>query len=307
MQSFQHLSGLVAAPFTPMNAEGGLKLDVVERYAKFLHRNGVKGAFICGTTGEGMSLSVAERMAIAKRWVEAAPPELRVIVHVGHNALPDSQALAAHAQEIGAWAIAMMAPSFFKPATIADLVNFCAEVAAAAPALPFYYYHMPAMSGLDFAMIDFLELAGSKIPNLAGIKFTYENLMDYASCLNAKGGRFDILFGRDEILLAALAFGARGVVGSTYNYAAPLYLNLIKAFENNDLPKARLLQQKAITMMTILAHCGAHFISASKAIMAMLGVECGQCRAPMAQISAAQRRKLQSALNKTGFFDFCSK
>ena len=307
MQSFKHLNGLVAAPFTPMNAEGGLSLDVVEHYAKFLHRNGVQGAFVCGTSGESMSLSVAERMAIAKRWVEAALPGLRIIVHVGHNALPDSRALAAHAQEIGAWAVAAISPSFFKPAAVADLVDYCAEVAAAAPSLPFYYYHMPAMSGVNFAMIDFLELAASKIPNLAGIKFTYENLMDFASCLQAEGGRFNILFGRDEILLAALVFGARGAVGSTYNFAAPLYLNLIKAFEDNDLPKARLLQQKAIAMISILVHCGAHFISASKAVMQMLGVECGPSRAPIAQISAEQRRKLQSDLTKIGFFDFCAK
>jgi len=307
IKSFQHLTGLIAAPFAPLNAEGGLKLDIVEHYAKFLHRNGVQGAFVCGTSGESMSLSVAERMAIAKRWVEVAPPGLRVIVHVGHNALPDSRALAAHAQEIRAWAIAAIAPSFFKPATVADLVNFCAEVAAAAPSLPFYYYHMPAMSGVDFAMVDFLELAESKIPNLAGIKFTHENLMDYAFCLNAKGGRFNMLFGRDEILLAALALGARGAVGSTYNFAAPLYLNLMKAFDDNDLPKARLLQQKAITMISVLAHCGANFISASKAVMQMLGVECGKSRSPIAQISAEQRRKLQNVLTKMGFFDFCAK
>lgn len=307
MTTFQHLTGLIAAPYTPMNADGSLKLDVIEHYAKFLHRNGLKGAFICGTTGESMSMSVSERMAVAKRWVEAAPPDLRIIVHVGHNALPDGRALAAHAQEIGAYAIAAIAPSFFKPATIADLVNFCAGIAAAAPALPFYYYHMPAMSGVDYAMADFLESARTRISNLAGIKFTHENLMDFASCLQAGGGRFDILFGRDEILLGALALGARGAVGSTYNYSASLYRNLMKAYENNDLAKARLLQQKSIAIISLLLRCGAPFISASKAVMQMLGVECGQTRAPIGQITTAQRRKLQNALKKIGFFDFCAK
>ncbi len=307
MQSIQRITGLVAAPFTPMDAGGKVRLDVIEPYARFLQRNGVQIAFVCGSSGESMSLSVAERMTVAARWMEVAPAGMRVIVHVGHNSLPDSQALSAHAQKIGAYAIAAVGPSFFKPAKLDALVNFCAEIAAAAPALPFYYYHIPVLSGADFPMIDFLELAEPRIPSLAGIKFTHENLMDYSSCLHAGGGRFDMLFGRDEIFLAALALGARGAVGSTFNYAAPLYLNLIKAFDKKDFQEARLLQQKSIAMISILARCGASFVSASKAVMQMLGVDCGHVRAPLAQINAEQRKKLQADLTAIGFFDFCAK
>ncbi len=94
--------GLIAAPFTPLRANGAVNLDAVAPYARWLHRHGVVGAFICGTTGEGMSLTMDERRQVAERWVATAPAGLRVIVHVGHNALADCQALAAHAQDIGA-------------------------------------------------------------------------------------------------------------------------------------------------------------------------------------------------------------
>ena len=97
-----------------------------------------------------------------------------------------------------------MAPSFFRPSTVEQLVDFCAQIAEAAPGLPFYYYHFPAMTGVDFPMIDFLKGASRRIPNLKGIKFTHENLMDYNRCLHFEKDRFQILFGRDEMLLAAV-------------------------------------------------------------------------------------------------------
>src|SRR5690606_17793331 len=96
------------------------------------------------------------RMQLAVEWRRAAGSELKVIVHVGHTSLLEAQRLAEHAQRIGADAVATMAPFFFKPAGVGDLVEFCAEVACAAPELPFYFYHIPSMTGVDVPMHDFL-------------------------------------------------------------------------------------------------------------------------------------------------------
>jgi N-acetylneuraminate lyase len=227
------LTGLIAAPFTALNADGSLNLPMITRQADLLMENGVHGAFICGTTGEGMSLSMDERLQVAEHWMKAAK-SLRIIVHVGHQAVADSRTLAAHAQRIGAHAFATVAPTFFRASNVDQLVNYCAQVAAGAPDLPFYYYHIPVMAGADLPMYDFLKHAGPRIPNLAGIKFTHENLMDYSRCLHLEDGRYNILFGRDEILLAALAMGAPGAVGSTYNYMAPVYHRVIEAYKAGD-------------------------------------------------------------------------
>jgi len=299
------LSGLIAAPFTPFRPDGELALDVIPRMAAFLAANGVSGAFICGTTGEGHSLTVDERKRVAEAWRKAAPAGLKVIVHAGHLSLGESRALARHAQETGVDAIATIAPSFFKPAGAAELVAWCQQVAAAAPDLPFYYYHMPAMTGVNTPVIDFLTQAEGKIPTLAGIKFTHENLMDYSLSAAYGGGKYTMLFGRDEILLAGLSLGGAGAVGSTYNFAAPIYARIIRAFESGDLPAARREQVRVQQFIAILhAHGG---LPAGKTIMKLVGIDCGPVRQPLRNLPPEQVAKLKADLEAIGFFDYCNR
>jgi len=302
----KHIKGLVSAPYTAMNPDCSINLEVIERQADFLYNNGVVGAFICGTTGESMSLTTRERKAIAGRWADVIPDGLKLIVHVGHTSIEDCKALGAHAREIGAWAIGAMAPCFFKPRNIEDLVSFCAEVAASAPSLPFYYYHIPSLTHVHFPMISFLEQGSAKIPNLAGIKYTYEDLMDYQLCLSFSDGRFDMLFGRDEILICGLSLGARGAVGSTYNFASPLYNKLIEAFEDGDLAGARELQKKAVDLLQLLFRSPSSFHAVGKSIMTMLGIDCGPVRSPLANITHVQYENLKTELGKIGFFEYSS-
>ena len=207
--------GLIAAPFTPFNADLSVNLDVIPAYARLLRDNGVSAAFICGTTGEGMSLTQAERVAVAEEWIRHADDKLRVIVHVGHNCLADAQELSRHAAAIGASAIAACAPSFFKPRDHGELVDWCARLAGAAPSVPFYYYNIPSMTGVGLNVAPFLAKAQTAIPSLEGIKYTHEDLTDYQACVKFGDGRYDILFGRDELLLEGWELQALGAVGST--------------------------------------------------------------------------------------------
>lgn len=302
---FPHIEGLIAAPFTPLSQDGEINVDAIAAYSALLHRNEVAGVFVCGTTGESLSLTTAERMVVAERWVAVAPRELKVIIHVGHAGLKDAKTLASHAQQIGAGGVGAMPPCFFKPAGVGALVAYYRELAAAAPKLPFYAYHIPSMTGVNFPMLEFLAAAQGLIPNLAGIKFTYENLMDFAQCREYAGGRYDLLFGRDEILLCGLALGARGAVGSTYNFAAPLYRRLIAAFDAGDLATARALQQKSIELIGVLNQSAGSFFTAAKAVMGLLGVECGPLRSPLPNITPAQRERMQARLEASGFREYC--
>jgi len=279
-----HLKGLIAAPHSPFHADGTLNLAVIEKQAQLLVEGRTSGAFVCGTTGENASLSTQERMQVAGRWVEAAPPgELPVIVHVGHTSIAESRALAAHAQTIGAAAISALSPYFFKPGSVTDLVEFCAQVAAAAPELPFYYYHLPGMTGVTFSMIELIRQARDRIPTFAGIKYTHNDLKEFQQCLQLAEESLDILFGRDEILMHGFAAGARGAVGSTYNYAAPVYLRLIEAMNAGNLPAARECQAQAVRMIEVLRKYGE--IPTAKAIMTMLGVPCGPARTPLPKLT----------------------
>ncbi|CAN5814711.1 dihydrodipicolinate synthase family protein [soil metagenome] len=301
MITFPKLHGLIAAPYTAFHADGSLHLAFIEKQAEALIANGVMGAFVCGTTGEGVSLTGTERMQVAERWQQVAGDKLRIIVHVGHTCLAESRALAAHAQQINAAAVSNCAPFFFKPANLTDLVAFCAEVAAAAPSLPYYYYHIPSMTGVSLSAASFLRAASSVIPNLAGIKFTYENLMDYAECVRLEDGRFDAVFGRDEILVAGMSMGAKGAIGSTYNFAAPIYHRIIAAFDRGDLITAQAEQARANAMIDILIRYGG--LTAGKAIMRLIGLDCGPVRLPLSDLSATQSEALRRDLEGVGFFD----
>jgi len=290
------LNQIVAAVHTPFHADGSLNLAIVEKQAAHLLKDNVRAAFIGGTTGESTSLTIDERLALAKQWMEVTRggSEMKVIVHVGSNCLADARALAAQAQELNATAIAALAPSYFKPQTLDDLIACCADVAAAAPGLPFYYYDIPSLTGVSMSMPEFLESAGERIPTLAGIKFTNPDLMSFQQCLRARDGAFDIPWGADEYLLAALALGASAAVGSTYNFAAPMYHRMWKAFKENDLAMARDQQYRAVRLVKCLASFG--YMAAAKALMTLINVDVGPPRLPHARLSADALIRLEKEL-----------
>jgi N-acetylneuraminate lyase len=300
----ERIEGLIAASFTPMTADGGVNLDAVADYGALLARSGAVGAFVCGTTGEGLSLTVDERLALAERWLQAAPDGLKVIVHVGAESLGDAQRLARHAAEGGAFAVAAMPPTFFRPAGVDGLVAWCRRVAEASGGLPFFYYHIPGMTGVHVPMVGFLEAAADRIPTLAGVKYTWEDLHDFGMAREAAGGRFDILYGRDESLLAGLALGARGAVGSSFNFAAPLYARLIEAFDSGDLPAARRLQATSRRMIRLLYESSVSYLPAAKAVMKMVGVDCGPVRPPLRHLTAEEVEAVRRGLDALGFDAF---
>jgi N-acetylneuraminate lyase len=283
-----YLEGLIAAPFTPMHQDGSLNLTVIPSYYEMLKANGVKGAFICGSTGEGVSLSLNEKKAVAEAWAEVAKDDHHFIVMplLGGTCLTDCKELALHAQQIGLDAISFTAPFYFKPASVEILANCCKEIAAVVPDMPFYYYHIPVLTGVNFSMINLLKAVDGLIPNFAGIKYTHEDFMDFLSCMNFKDGKYDMLWGRDENMLPALALGTKASVGSTFNYAAPLYYQLIDAFNSGDLKTANALQQQSIDMITLLGKYGG--IATGKAYMKLLGIDCGEFRLPVKNMSAEQ-------------------
>lgn len=96
----EKIKGLIDAPFTPFYENGEVNYEPIEAYAKLLVKNGLKGVFINGSSGEGYMLTDEERMKLAERWVEVAPSGFKVIVHVGSTCVKSSHKLAAHAQKI---------------------------------------------------------------------------------------------------------------------------------------------------------------------------------------------------------------
>lgn len=301
MKNYERLEGLIAASFTPMDASGKISLSVIGKYADLLASSGMTGVFVCGTTGESLSLTTAERKDIVSQWVKSAGGRFKVIAHVGSNSQFEAMELARHAYEVGADAIGAMAPCFFKPATVQDLIAFFAPIAKSAEQLPFYYYNMPSMTGVSLPVADFL-LEGKKVmPNLVGTKFTHNNLMEMGQCLSLNDGEFEVLHGYDEILISGLVFGAIAGVGSTYNYLPEIYHGIIAAMKKGDMEAARELQMKSIEIVKIIIKYGGG-VRGGKAIMNLIGIDCGQCRLPIAQFSEKEYKSLKEDLTKINFF-----
>lgn len=302
MKHYQRLEGMVAATFTPMDARGDINLSVIDKYADLMAESGMAGVFVCGTTGESHSLTTDERKAILAQWIKSARKRFKVIAHVGSNCQLEAMELARHAQEVEADAFAAMAPCFFKPSSVKDLVDFFTPIAQSAPDLPFYYYNMPSMTGVSLSVPSFLIEGKKTMPNLVGTKFTHNNLMEMGECLELNNGEFEVLHGYDEILIAGLALGAVAGVGSTYNYLPVVYQNLFDAFKKGDICTARRMQQKSIEIVKIIIKYGGG-VRGGKAIMNLIGVDCGRCRLPVTPFGDDEYSSLKRDLEKIGFLN----
>jgi len=299
----QRLHGLVAAPHTPFHPDGSLNLTVVEKQATHLLANGVAAVFIGGSTGECHSLTTDERRALAERWLAVTQGSaLRVVVHVGGNCVEDARSLARHAEQHGAGAIGSLGPCYFKPADVDALISCAEAVASAAPSTPFYYYDIPMLTGMHHSMPEFLATAPGRIPNFAGIKFTNPDLVSYQSMLRIDGGKWDVPFGVDEHLLGALAMGAKGAVGSGFNFAAPVYVRLLRAFAAGDLDTARAEQFRGVQLIQLLSRYG--YLPAAKAVMVMLGIDVGPARLPHRSLTIEKAENLRRDLETLGFFEW---
>lgn len=303
IQRFQ-LRGLVAATFTPFRADGSLHLARIKPVIDAVIAQGATGLYVCGSTGEGPLLSTEERLRVAEASVKAARGRVPVVIQVGHNSIEEARGIAAHAQRIGADAISATPPGYFKPDSLDNFIDCISHIAGGAPKLPFYYYHIPVLSGVRFDMVDFLRKGHAHIPTLRGIKFSDSALHEMLACVEFDGGRYDILFGVDEMLLGGLAFGARGAVGSTFNFAAPLYQKIIAAFDRGDLAEARRLQALSAGMVRIIVGNGNGGRGGLKATMALVGADCGYSRLPTVSCTPAQRAKMKKELAALGFFEW---
>lgn len=300
MKNYQRLKGLVAASFTPMDACGKVNLSAIDKYVELIAQSDVTGVFVCGTTGESLSLTTDERKRILEKWITLANGRFKVIAHVGSNSIFEAMELARHAAENGADAIAAMAPCFFKPESVKDLIDYFVPIAKSAEELPFYYYNMPSMTGVSLPVVTFLEEGKKVIPNLVGTKYTHNNLMEMGECIALNNGEFEVLHGYDEILISGLVFGATAGVGSTYNYLPEVYHGIFKAMEEGDIQKARGLQMKSIEVVKIVIKYGGG-VRGGKAIMNLMGIECGPCRLPISPVSQEEYKRLKKDLVEIGF------
>ncbi len=304
---FEKIKGLIVAPFTPFDKKGEVDLNPIDNYASMLQKNGLIGVFINGSSGEGYMLTVEERMKLAEKWVSVSPKGFKVIVHVGATCIKDSFRLAQHAQEIGAFGTGAMASPFPKAGRVEELVKYCEEIACGAPDLPFYFYHIPALNGVFLPMLPFLKAADGRIPNLAGIKYTYESLYEYNQGMLYENGKFDMLHGQDETILSALIMGgAKGGISGTGSYIGKTLVSVIDEYNKGNIAEAVDHQNFAQEVINVIARYRGNIV-AGKRIMKFLGIDLGINRTPFQNVTSEEEAIIRKELEAIGFFERCNK
>ncbi|MGB0774975.1 MAG: dihydrodipicolinate synthase family protein [Akkermansiaceae bacterium] len=297
-----NIDGLVAATATPMNQDGSINLDMIKPQVDYLVSKDVKGIYVLGSTGEGFSLTDDERMAVTEEFVKANAGRMKTFVQVGHNSWQASAILAAHAESAGADAVSATPPGYFKPEGEQGLLNGLKIITDAAPKTPFYYYHIPFLSGVAMDVMKFTTMASEQLESFVGIKYSDGSTLYNLQGMQQAGPNKEFLSGSDEAYLMSVAQGYKGAVGSTYGYGAAIYQNVRAAFERGDMEAARVWQQRAMLMIDALfATCGR---AGLKAIWGLVGVDCGPVRSPLPTASAEQIEELRKRLDSYGFFEW---
>lgn len=292
------IKGLIVAPFTAFKGNGDLDVERIATQQRYYKDNGISGAFVAGTTGEGSALTFEEKKLLFKEWSQYRDENFSIIGFLGGTSTRECIELAEYAQECGLNAVAMTAPYYQKASGVHDLALTLAEVSASVPNMPFYYYHIPCLTHVGFMMYDLLQEVDGMIPNFAGIKYTFENMMDYQLCLNFKDRKYNIMWGRDEMLLEALAIGADTFIGSTYGYNAPIYHAIIEAFRNGNVGEAARLQNEANKIILLLGKYGN---GAGKAFMKATGMDLGPVRNPFHTLNEEEYSSFMKDLGLTLF------
>ena len=290
-------AGQWAAVVTELDASGAASTKNVDRYAAHLRREGCVGVFVCGTSGESMSLSVGERERLAEAWAASgATHGLRVIVHVGCDALLDAERLARHAAALGVAGVSAMAPRFVKCDSADALAAYCAAVARAAPATPFFYYHFPLATGVATKPSQLVRAALARVPTFAGMKFSAADMWEYGECCDADAdGRLAFLPGFEAQTLAHLPYHPRdayGAISLSFSVIAPLHRDVADAFYGQRGAEAHALQAASRGFFRAVTPFG--WTQAVKLALVDRGVlDSPLCRAPSRNLSPDERGALR--------------
>jgi N-acetylneuraminate lyase len=289
------LEGIIPAVHTAFDAGEDLDLEALRRLVRKLVADGVDGVFLCGTSGEFPLLSLDER----ERIVEVAAGELSgraaLLVHVGAPSTRDAIRLARHAARSGAAAVASVPPPYY-PYRREAVIDYVRDVASATP-IPFLYYHIPERTGI--AIDEAFTGRLLAIPNVKGMKFSHGDLGLAERIVKMAGPGFRLFCGSDEILLDALERGAAGGIGSTYNFLAPMFLEMLRAFRGKRDAEARDLQARANRIMAALAPYPA--IAAGKEAVRLAGIDLGPPRRPLERLTEEEKASLQRDLAAAGW------
>jgi N-acetylneuraminate lyase len=285
------IKGILPAIPTPIDDSGIVQSVPLEALIARLYRSGVHGLYVAGQTGEGWQLDNAQRKQLAEIAVRNSPGDAQVVVHVGAMRLADAIDLACHAAKIGATAISSLPPP--GAGNGAELLGWYGRLAQASP-LPLYVYYFPSLSPAVKSCDDLLALCA--LPNVAGLKYTADNL-DWMSETVRAGA--NVLFGRDEVLASALLLGAHGGIGTFYNVVPDWMLELYAHSQAERWSAAARTGERIRRLIHVCLRY--EILSACKVILRWQGFNCGPVLSPRINMTTGEEESLRADLLREGF------
>ncbi len=279
-----------SALITPTRADESLNLDALEEIVDLQIKDGVEGFYCCGSSGEGLLLTLEERKQVVEHTVRAAAGRVPVIAHVGTIRTRDVIELADHAMKAGAMAVSMIPPYYYK-FSMDEIMGYYEQVIEALPGLPAIVYNIPQFTGVEFNKDNAGRLLAN--PNIVGIKHTSTNLYSLERMGQAFPGKA-LINGFDEQFIAAYAMGAAATIGTTVNLFAPLFLKAREAFQAGDMAAAYRWQHAINHRVEETVKIG--IFNAMKYGWTLRGVDCGFCRSPFKPLDQEARAVMEQLM-----------
>jgi N-acetylneuraminate lyase len=287
----KRFEGILPAAITPFDEQGGFRASSFEKLLERFYAAGADGIYVCGQTGEGLQQSTEQRKQVAQAAVECSPKDKTIIVHTGAMSTAEAVDLTRHAARIGAHAVSALPP--LGNYSFPEIKAYYTAIAAASD-VPLLIYYFPAYAPSVNTLDLILDLCA--IPNVCGLKFTANDLFLLSE---VKKSGATVFYGTDEMLIAGLAMGADGGIGSFYNVAPELFVRLWALTRQGEWEEARAMQQQINEMIAIGLRFPVH--PAVKAMAARRGLDCGQCLPPRRSLTEAEETQLDALIAKSDF------
>lgn len=286
----EDLEKIFSALIVPMKEDQSVNYQALEELIRLQIAEGVEGFYVCGSSGEGLLLTLEERKKILETTVQTVKDQVPVIAHVGTIRTADAIELAQHAQKAGACAVSMIPPYYYH-FSMDEILTYYEDILAAVPGLPGIIYNIPQFTGVEFNK----ENAGRLLenPNIIGVKHTSQNL--YALERMKDSYPEKVLFnGFDEQFIGALQLGATATIGTTVNLFAPLFLQARELFLQGKNAEAVQVQKQINKRVETMCNVG--IFNAVKYGWTLRGIPCGDCRKPFKPLNEAQKKVIEDLM-----------
>jgi N-acetylneuraminate lyase len=289
MSSFH---GVWPALVTPFTRDDQVSVKVLKDLTDHFIDLEVDGFYVCGSTGQGLFMSLEERKLVAETVIEQVGGRVPVVIHVGSPVLRDAKVLARHAQDTGASGISSVVPAYFDELeAVLQYYKALAESAPNIPLWPYFWSQTNNRLGLIKKLIE--------IPTVTAMKYTGPNMYEMRNIIGLRNDNWTVFSGMDEQSVFARMFGARGCIGTTINLFPGAYKKIYRHLSAGNSPAAIDIQNQLNWVIRTM-----YTYSFRGALVEMLraqGLDCGQPRLPHLPLTEDEREKLWGELVMTSY------